>query len=45
MPNSRAGLHEQVEDRVLHLDRVVQLAAELADEIDPERMRGRRADR
>ena len=39
MPNSRARLHHQVEDRVLHLDRMMQLPAELADEIDAQRMR------
>ena len=34
-----AGVHDQIEDRVLHLDRVMQLPAELADEVDAKRMR------
>ncbi len=44
MPNSRARLHQQVEDGVLHLDRMMQLPSELADEIDAQRVRRRRAD-
>ena len=43
MPNSAPGLHQEVEDGVLHLDRMVQLPAELADEVDAQRMRGRPA--
>ncbi len=34
----RALLHQQVEKRVLHLDGVVQLPAELADEVDAQRV-------
>ena len=33
-----ARLKEEVEDRVLHLDRMVQLPAQFADEVDAERM-------
>src|SRR5690606_30493066 len=39
-----AGVHYEVEDGVLHLDRVMQLPAELADEIDPQRSGLRAAD-
>ena len=44
MPISAARLHQRVEDVVLHLDRVMQLLAELADEIDPQRQEPGRAD-
>ncbi len=44
MPNGFAGVHHQIEDRVLHLDRMMQLQSELADEIHPKRMRARNAD-
>ena len=39
-----ARLHQQVEDGVLLLDRMMQLPAELADEIDAQRMRAGGAD-
>src|SRR5208283_5367111 len=33
-PHGPAGIHKRVENVVLHLDRVVQLITEFADEID-----------
>ena len=39
-----ARRHERVEDVVLVFDRVVQLPAELADEVDPQRRGRRQAD-
>jgi len=40
-----ARVHQRIEDSVLHLDRVVQFVAKLADEIDPHRDDARGLDR
>ena len=44
-PERRARLHQGVEDIVLHLDRMMQLVAEFADEIDAKREKVRRPHR